>query len=280
MSVLENKKVKKTILVVAIIITVVIASVAITYIVKIFNWINEPVENGLDIHSDNDFIELNFPGTGTENDPYIIANYTFDEEFIGISIINTTKHFVVTNCTITGFNVGIELVNVAFGTALIKNNNITEGWWPEVGAYYGIRLESSNGTVIHNNTISSIGLAGIQIENSESCIVTDNKISQMLDGLEVISSSQLLVTNNSFTDNSFHGVVLDSDSFSNLIFLNSFIADDVSDSQGSDRGTSNYWYNSTAMIGNYWSDWSESGNYTIAGSAGAVDMYPLSSPPV
>ena len=68
---------------------------------------------------------------------------------------------------------------------------------------------------------------------------------------------------------------------SNTIYLNSFFNNNkYGISQASDNGTSNYWYYSELETGNYWSDWNGTGSYPIAGSANAVDIYPLREPPV
>jgi len=45
---------------------------------------------------------------------------------------------------------------------------------------------------------------------------------------------------------------------------------------GFDDGTNNFWYNASLQEGNYWSNW-VSGTYAIDGSAGSMDLYPLSS---
>jgi len=53
--------------------------------------------------------------------------------------------------------------------------------------------------------------------------------------------------------------------------------------QAYDDAGGNYWYDNTAQVGNYWSNWDGNGlgtpsAYPIAGGAGAYDMYPLSNP--
>lgn len=46
-------------------------------------------------------------------------------------------------------------------------------------------------------------------------------------------------------------------------------------SQGYDEGVNNYWYNATTQIGNYWSDSSRSGGYSIDGSSGSMDEFSI-----
>jgi len=38
------------------------------------------------------------------------------------------------------------------------------------------------------------------------------------------------------------------------------------------------WYDSATLEGNFWSDWSGIGSYSIDGSASSEDLYPLDEP--
>lgn len=173
---IKNKK-KRTIVISVILICLIAFSITAYFVVDFLIEVLKPYENGLEIRSDADFINLNLPGTGTEEDPYIIANYEFSEKLVGIQIINTTKHFIITNCTITKFFTGIEIQDVSFGTCEISNNSITNGWWPETGPYHGIKVNSTDGVVISENTIRNAGLIGIVIISSNNCLVEENILS-------------------------------------------------------------------------------------------------------
>jgi len=82
------------------------------------------------IDSDEDFVSLKSPGTGTSEDPYIIEdrvfgiNETFVKEwYIGLEVINTTKHFIVRNCEFFGGLNSLRIFNITSGTAKIANNS-------------------------------------------------------------------------------------------------------------------------------------------------------------
>ena len=45
--------------------------------------------------------------------------------------------------------------------------------------------------------------------------------------------------------------------------------------QAYDEGTDNIWYDIETNEGNYWSEWSGTGEYLIDGSSGSIDPYPL-----
>ena len=49
-------------------------------------------------------------------------------------------------------------------------------------------------------------------------------------------------------------------------------------SQGLDDGYDNMWYNPSFLLGNFWNDLGFNSTYEIAGSAGSIDFYSLSSP--
>ena len=340
-----------------------------------------PLGSGIEIHSDADFIEYSSSGVGSIDDPYILSNYTLVGQLYGFSIQKTTKHFIITNCTIEICYEGINIENIAPGTASILANTITyrdcRVW--ETGPHAGITILSSSGVNISNNIISSAGYEGIVIEESKNCYISNNTISRIDRGIVLEYSDSSIIKKNSFFDNyeaincigshfvnitdnicinneeiginimgsnfvkisnnicfnttwfswSSSGIVLDtcenctvtnctitdcyqgiyalSSSYcqifynrlennsiygitifngykpakSNTIYQNSFLHNNLGGiSQGSDNGTSNFWYNSKLDQGNYWSDWNGTGSYFIAGKANTFDLYPLSDPPV
>lgn len=364
----------------------VIGIIVIAPIVMIFlllgSLFGPPLGPGIEIYTDADFINYSSSGTGTSEDPYILSNYTLTEQFIGFTIHSTTKHFVITNCSIEICYEGINVENVAPGTAKIVSNKITydDCWVWETGPHAGITVYSSPGITISNNTIVNAGSEGILIVDSAECHISNNTISEQSTGIglefcnsSVIDNNRVFycyeaitsfeshnvnVTNNICTDNYYTCIVLgDSDHLqiinnvcsnntstwyswstgirletcnnvtianctitdcsqgiympsssnceiyynrielnalygivildayepaqSNTIYFNSFIFNNQKGlSQASDNGTSNYWYNSRLERGNYWSDWTGSGYYSIAGTANAFDLYPLSSLPI
>ncbi|GAH11145.1 unnamed protein product, partial [marine sediment metagenome] len=74
------------------------------------------VETEFDIRIINDSYwgEYDLPGTGTKNDPYIIANYSIDTSFdYAIYIRDTTKYFVIKNCTVKSTGFGIFIGEIA-----------------------------------------------------------------------------------------------------------------------------------------------------------------------
>ncbi len=241
-----------------------------------------------------------FPGTGSELDPYIIENYEINvllDDF-GIYIQNTTKHFVIQNCQVAANYVGIYLDNVGDGTGLITGNlcNDTDS---------GIVVDSSSGITVSNNKCINND-DGINILLSSNNIVNGNNLTHNEDGLKIRLSQNTTATNNDIIDSTLHGIriedgdnntikmnlfqdtkryainILDignsvSKSENNTIVENIFIDNNIgygNQAQAQDNCINNWWYDETTKKGNFWSDWSGTGNYSIDGDANAVDMYP------
>ena len=198
----------------------------------------------IDIRSRSGF--TSFPGSGTEINPYIIEGYSIiTTDFCGIRIDYTSSFFIIRNCYVDAENYGIRIYNVAEGTATIINNTCTN-------TLYGITIQHSSGVTLTNNTCTN-NRVGISLSSS-SCLVKNN----LLQGNEhsgihmSISSNDNIIQNNYFLDN------------------NQFY-----DSQATDDGRRNKWYDAEKKAGNYWSDLGDQCTYKIEGRARSKDLYPL-----
>lgn len=348
------------------------------------------VKNTLRIDSDEDFLKYNFPGTGIPEDPYIIENQVLGANeslikhwYIGLEVVNTTKYFLVRNCTFFGGLISIRVDNIAKGTATITENRfyaISQAEWDNFKGFSGIEIKDSDYVVVSNNTFNTAygyeyGIVKISysdhcilennslidhefiVENSlnttikmnsivsdEYCSIINspntsiikNKYHNYVENLYISSSSNTIIENNSFETirwslslyirNSYNitirgnsitrsstdiknpgtGIVLLNCNFTTIsnnmvvnyftyavfldelthnvtIFNNNFYNNTGnesygSNSQGLDDGTGNNWFDPIRLIGNYWNDLGTNTTYVIAGSAGSVDLYPLSDP--
>ena len=78
------------------------------------------------IDEDSDFgpSGYNFNGSGTAGDPYRIENLNIDTiEDRGIFITDVTVYFVIQNCVIDAYLVGIYIQNIINGRATIYKNS-------------------------------------------------------------------------------------------------------------------------------------------------------------
>ncbi|MCE7739608.1 MAG: hypothetical protein GPJ50_09530 [Candidatus Heimdallarchaeota archaeon] len=178
------------------------------------------------IDSDDDFISLGFSGLGTENEPYLIENYTITTTMnIGIKIQYTTKYFIVRNCIISAQETGISIDDVAERTAVIINNTCNNHSdfgieiWDSPNATvvnnicsgnvdYGIFLFDDDFSEVSNNTCS-YNKRGIRVSSSYSCNFTNNVCSDNDYGMHLFSTKDSNVINNTCSDNSRYGLYLE-----------------------------------------------------------------------
>ena len=153
--------------------------------------LHRPVGLTLLINSDDDFRRFNCRGSGTPEDPYIITNLVFgvNETFVkrwyyGLEVINTNSFFVVRDCIFFGGLHAIRIANVAEGTVNISHNRF----------YALIQAEADN----------VLGGSGIEIDNSDGVVISDNLFSKAKKyeegNLYITESENTVLENNVFED--------------------------------------------------------------------------------
>ena len=251
--------------------------------------VNEPIS----INSDDDFETMGFQGLGTSKKPYLIENLLIEGNVsVGISITYTTKHFLIRNCQISTRVCGIKLGIIAKRTAKIENTIIGN-------STYGLHLTSSNETTIQSNQIDKCKY-GIYILNSGSCDIKSNALSQItFNAIYIQYSSEVKIIDNTIEENTDTGIKLENSNecliiYNNFIKIQEYSVNLASTSRdniihhnnfetffsnlnslGKDNGQYNEWYDAATEEGNYWSNFAGHGTYTIEGTAGAEDMYPI-----
>lgn len=147
------------------------------------------------IDSDERFHEKaeawNWPGNGTNEDPYIISGYSIDGSGYGFCIYigNTTVHFE------------------------LKNNHFYDADGGKGGEYYfqnrGIFLNNVRNAMVTNNLISDNGDMGIALFGCRENTIRDNNIiNNGWTGLYAYHSSQNSFESNNFSDNNRAGIRL------------------------------------------------------------------------
>ncbi|MHA1346937.1 MAG: right-handed parallel beta-helix repeat-containing protein [Candidatus Heimdallarchaeaceae archaeon] len=260
----------------------------------------------IQIKSDQDFIDFGFSGTGSESDPYLIENLEImgDSFSDNIEIKDTTKYFIVQNCYLKSGSHAVDIIDAAPGTVQVINNicegNKYRGLWLEntVDAYIannemienavcGIRLENCSNILITENTLedySDVPLCAIAIAlgNSVDITVTWNiMINQFYSGIGLMHTNDSLIAYNHIEQHNEYSIKANFGCYNNVIHHNNNIdnnLDATGESQASDAGVDNFWYEDATSEGNYWSDWSGEGNYDLIGAASCCDPYPLSKP--
>ncbi|GAH41464.1 unnamed protein product, partial [marine sediment metagenome] len=175
----------------------------------------------------------------------ISDNYCSNNEMGGISIHASSYSEVINNtCKENGYGIyNIESFHLKILNNTCEKNDY--GIFFTAGSWYNT---ISNNTVVNNN------LDGIYLERSKDCLITYNILEE----------------------NKGHGVYLEGRTNLTLVAYNSFINNNPGgSSQGYDAGFDNIWYDKKTKKGNYWSDWTGNGSYTIDGRAEVEDRYPL-----
>jgi hypothetical protein len=254
-------------------------------------------------------------GNGTLNNPIVIENYQITPGGTGkgISVGNSTVHFIVSNVTIENYSVGIFLENVTNGllvnntinnngkgivvdnsTLVTINNNLVissdtngiEIFNSNVCALMdnnvtsntlsGIVVENSYGTNIELNNVSINGDHGVKIVNSTGIDITYNSMNDnMNNGIIFVNTNSSTIKLNQITDNNYYGVFLNTTSKNNTLFQNVFISNYLGGSQARDDGINNSWFNPDTLEGNFWDDYQGTVDYNISGTSNAKDLYPL-----
>jgi parallel beta-helix repeat protein len=197
-----------------------------------------------------------------------IINNTVKSNTNGISLYLTHHTELINNTIEDG---GIFVQNSDYVT--IRNNYFFENYYASNILYClspiiesnlfvdntrAIFFQYTDNAIIQNNTCKNNGYItnsyGIYLHSSSSAVIKLNIIEYFINyGLSFVSSSE-----------------------NNIVFLNRFINNNPSGaSQASDDGTNNSWYSPLMLVGNYWDDLLGSDNYTIDGTAGSIDLFPI-----
>ncbi|MDD1778335.1 MAG: right-handed parallel beta-helix repeat-containing protein, partial [Candidatus Helarchaeota archaeon] len=157
------------------------------------------------IYIDDNADLTQFPGSGTEEDPYRIQNYEIDASGSdsALEIRNTNANLQILGCTVTGGgslygdDAGITLVNCA-------NVKIIECTARENGLN-GIYLESCTDIVLGLNTIEN-NLYGISLESTSNSFLGTSSISNNEIGIQLSLSNTNILSENTVKGNSNCGI--------------------------------------------------------------------------
>ena len=238
-----------------------------------------------------------------DNSP-IDANNCFDltlnDNYLNLSniYIEYSPNQIITNNEISYGTIGLIYSPYSY----VSNNTVTEQSMDR-----GISLGGCSHSIIYNNTCGSIYLGsydtyncsvlnntiygehhwyslchyGIELWNSFNCTIMYNTLYKFREyGIWVWQNTKSsVIAYNLIQESQSYGIYLGFQSSNMSIHHNTFINNNIGGlSQGNDNGTGNYWYDTNTLEGNYWSDWSGEGFYSIDGAATNFDLYPLTEP--
>lgn len=186
----------------------------------------------------------------------------------GIDLVDSNFTYVHDNVIVSPY--GIRTLN---SPGVVINKNICNET-----TIVGIRVENSNGTIITHNNCSNNADTGIVVIHSENLTISNNYLINNFYGIRIMGSSGSLITNNNFTASTSYGLSMTLSVGTNKIYHNAFYDNNLAGTtvQALDDA-GDQWYDEVLEEGNFWNDWSGSvsSTYTIDGSAGSEDPYPL-----
>ncbi len=169
--------------------------------------IKKIVSNQLTIHDpieiicNENFTDYALPGSGTENDPFIIErlNITTSEN-VGIYIGDVSVFFVIQQCYVNASEVGIQIISV-IGNAQIIDNVCLEN-------NYGIEVIYSSNSTIANNLCVYNDEVGIKIEGCSNSSIANNTCTDNKVGIRFERGSDSLIDNNICFNSDTYGIHL------------------------------------------------------------------------
>ncbi|MFX0209156.1 MAG: NosD domain-containing protein [Candidatus Hodarchaeota archaeon] len=156
------------------------------------------------ISSNDDFVTLGFPGTGSASNPYHIdkLNISGAFNFPAIKIANTTAHFCISNCF-------IRILNNRSWEDCTESGTVNEG----VCNLDGIRLINVANGIIENCTLDftrltlgwrDSGANGILLAACQDCLIDYNYITNFDSPIRVNGGGRNVTIENNFCTRGIH----------------------------------------------------------------------------
>ncbi len=222
-------------------------------------------------------------------------------------LLENCSHGYVERCTIWGFQLGIclaesdcaivnrtEVFESFFGVFVDHCSSVRLHSLDVVACGIGIRLNHTRYTTVTQTIVDHCTISGIEgicdsgtllrhnaiigsevgvvFTLNENWVVEETAIMYCATGLQASQTSGGFVLRNLIKNCSKLGVQLEPPSTNVSVVENWFGPDNTQNAQ--DDGEANVWCEETLQIGNYWSDYSGEGPYTIPGGAESFDLYP------
>ncbi len=206
-----------------------------------------------------------------ESTDITVIDSTFSQNIQGVYTDRTNDVKVIGN---TFNNHYAEAILIQEGlNVLIDNNTAIDG------DYSGIYITECDNVVITDNLCSGFVEGGLWVYYTSNINITFNTFLANDYGIYLEESSLVRIIYNLIENNTMEGVYLDAATSTTQVYWNTFRNNHGDSEQCCDDGTSNVWYNIDTLSGNWWSDYTGGGNYSISGSADSFDLYPLNDPP-
>lgn len=229
--------------------------------------ITSQVDSPIEIGSNVELAELSTAGVGTRSDPYIIEGKVITGRNC-VYIHDTTSSFILRNSEFIFNSSGVS----GIGTSVIRLENTEDGVIENCyvrGGGIAIELRvASNCSII--NCIVFDAYRGILLDTATNCTIIDSSIFDNSIGIMAVNSESCTIINNTIYANYQRGVHVEVFCEDNTIFGNAIGWNSVQNAR--DHGE-NTVFTDGVSIGNGWSDYNSSEEYSIPGTGGSIDPY-------
>jgi hypothetical protein len=221
---------------------------------------------------------------------YDISDTTITDEYGQIYLLNS-DNVKISNVDFVNVYTGIQ----AFNCSNLLIESVT------VISHYGIMLEFVNNLTVKDSTFYCYS-TGVYISDVEDLTVQNNYYEGYSYGFEIYNFVNYKINNNTIYYSIDYGVYIENgvegelkyniiicdieyegqmpiylwDIYNTSIYYNVFIGLGNETAYLAEEGSCDNvtWYNPTLEIGNFWSNWNQSGAYQIEGD-GNLDLYPM-----
>ncbi|TFG99979.1 MAG: hypothetical protein E4H14_20050 [Candidatus Thorarchaeota archaeon] len=228
--------------------------------------ITSQVDTPIEIGTNAELAQQSTAGVGTRSNPYIIEGKIISGRGC-VYIHDTTSSFIIRD---SEFTFDPTLI-AGTGTSVILFEHIEDGVIENCyvrGGDIAIELRGSDNCVI-SNCITIDAFRGILIDSSSNSTIIESAIHGNSIGTMIVNSDSCRVINNSIYANYQRGIHVGAFSENNSIFGNAIGWNAVQNALDSGEDTV---FTDGISIGNEWSDYNSSEEYTI-GVSGSTDPY-------
>ncbi|MEM3341854.1 MAG: NosD domain-containing protein, partial [Thermoplasmata archaeon] len=188
-------------------------------------------DSSIFIEGDNNFTPYNgvSGGDGSPSNPYVISNNSTNasSSSYGIQIANTTKHYIIKNCTVISARGDNSLAGHASNIVLYNSTNGTiDNCLIGDSTMAGITLIYAKNITITNSSVLQNAGTGIKISNSYNITLIGNNILDLEHpivpkGIDIKYSTNISVEKNNISYNFQDGIYVEASSI--MFFSNNSI---------------------------------------------------------
>lgn len=125
------------------------------------------------ITCDEDFTNQGWPGQGTKENPYLIQGFTITTNGVCLGVFNTTRHFIVENCSfLSGPEGSLKGVGILFSN--VSNGVVKFSIFQDMNI--GLLLLNISKCRITNNLLENCTSSEIFAEFIQNCSLANNRV--------------------------------------------------------------------------------------------------------